>query len=60
MPENLRETIEKAKAIMNDPTATLEQKRAAHWDLKISRRFLSKGVEVLEDGPEGEGTPEPA
>ena len=61
MLENLRETIEKDEAIMNDPTATPEQKRRAHWDQKLSRRLLAKGAEVLEDGPgEGEGTPEPA
>jgi L-alanine-DL-glutamate epimerase-like enolase superfamily enzyme len=51
MPENLRETIEKDMAIMADPNASPEEKRKAHWDLKISRRLLSKGVEVLEDGP---------
>ena len=61
MPENLRDTIEKDEAIMADPNASPEEKRKAHWDLKLSRRLLSKGVEVLQDGPgEGEGTPEPA
>jgi hypothetical protein len=61
MPENLRETIEKDEAIMADPNASPEETRRAHWDLKISQRLLSKGVEVLKDGPdEGEGAPEEA
>lgn len=61
MQENLRESIEKDEAIMADPKASPEEKRNAKADLMISRRLLSKGVEVLEDGPgEGEGTPEPA
>jgi len=55
MSENLRETIEKNEAILADPNATPEEKRKAHWDLKISRRLLSKGVEVLGDGPEPAG-----
>lgn len=58
MPENLRETIKKDEAIMADPKASLEEKRNARVDLAISRRMLAKGVEVLEDGPESEGTPE--
>ncbi len=49
MPENLRDTIEKDMAIMADPDASPEQKRAAYWDMKISRRLLSKGVEELPD-----------
>jgi hypothetical protein len=51
MSENLIESVEKDMAIMADPNASPEEKRKAHWDLKISRRLLSKGVEVLEDGP---------
>ena len=51
MSENLIDSVEKDMAIMADPDASPEEKRKAHWDLKISRRLLSKGVEVLEDGP---------
>ena len=51
MSENLRETIEKDQAILADPNAPPEEKQKAHWDLKMSRRLLAKGVEVLEDGP---------
>lgn len=52
MPENLRDTIEKDMAIMADPNASPEQKRAAHWDMKISRRLLAKGVVELPDQEE--------
>jgi hypothetical protein len=54
MVENLRETIEKDQAILSDPDASMEEKRKANFDLIISRRLLSKGVEVLEDAPEVE------
>lgn len=52
MPENLRESIQKDEATMADPNASPKEKREAHFDRIISRRLLSKGVEVLEDGPE--------
>jgi hypothetical protein len=49
MKENLRETIQKDQAILADPNASQEEKRKAHFDLIISRRLLSKGVEELQD-----------
>ena len=52
MPENLRDTIEKDMAIMADPNASPEEKRKAHFDFKISRRLLAKGVEELPDQEE--------
>jgi len=51
MPENLRETIERDQAVIADPNASLKEKQAAHMDLIISRRLLTKGVRILEDGP---------
>ena len=59
MTENLRETIQKDEAILADPNASPEVKQYAYIDRAVSRRLLSKGIEVLEDDP-GEGTPEPA
>ncbi len=52
MPENLRDTIKRDEAILADPNASPEEKRRAYLDRAISRRLLSKGVEVLEDQPE--------
>jgi hypothetical protein len=49
MSENLRETITKDEAILADPNASPEEKRKAHFDLIISRRLLTKGVEELPD-----------
>jgi hypothetical protein len=59
MPENLRETIEKAEAILADPNAPPEEKQYAYIDRAISRRLVNRGVDVLQDDPgEGEGSPE--
>ena len=52
MPEILRDTIEKDAAILADPNASPEEKRKAHWDMKISRRLMAKGVEELPDQEE--------
>jgi len=49
MAENLRETIGKDRTILADPKASPEEKRKAHFDLIISERLLSKGVEALHD-----------
>lgn len=49
MPENLLDTIEKDMATMADPNASPEEKRRAHFDFKISRRLLAKGVVELPD-----------
>ena len=49
MTENLRDTIEKDRAILADPGASKEEKRKAHSDLVISKRLLGKGVEELPD-----------
>ena len=49
MPENLLDTIEKDMATMADPNASPEEKRKAHFDFKISRRLLAKGVVELPD-----------
>jgi len=53
MAENLSETIEKDQAILADPDASMEEKRTAHFDLIISRRLLSKGVEELSEEEAG-------
>jgi hypothetical protein len=50
VPEKLRETIKKDEAVLADPNTSPEEKRAAYWDRKLSKRLLAKGVEVLEDG----------
>jgi hypothetical protein len=51
MPEILRETVEKDLAIMADPSVSTQERFRARVDLAISRRLISKGVEVLEDEP---------
>jgi hypothetical protein len=55
MPEDLRETIKRDEAILADPNASPEEKRVARVDLAISKRLLSKGVEVLGDGEQQAG-----
>ncbi len=63
MPEILRETVEKDMAILADPNVSDTDRFRARIDLAISRRLLSKGVEILEDDPGegvGEGVPEEA
>ena len=49
MPEILRGTIQKDRAIIDDPNASPEDKRNAQVDMAISRRLIAKGVEVLQD-----------
>jgi len=55
MPEDLRETLRGMRPFLADPNASPEEKRTARVDLAISRRLLSKGVEVLADGGQQAG-----
>lgn len=47
MAENLIETVEKDKAVLADPDASMEEKRYARMDLAVSRRLIAKGVNEL-------------
>jgi hypothetical protein len=49
MPENLKEIIKRAEAILADPNASIEEKRNATVDMAIARRFIAKGIEELPD-----------